>query len=45
VIAASYEDYGLTPLEGAAFKAAGGAALGRLPDTVVESATGVFFAA
>lgn len=45
VIAASYEDYGLTPLEGAAFgKPAAVLRWGGFQDTVVEGATGVFFA-
>lgn len=44
VVAASYEDYGLTPLEGAAF---GSPAVvlraGGFLETVVEGTTGVFF--
>ena len=45
MIAASYEDYGLTPLEGAAFgKPAAVLRWGGFQDTVVEGATGVFFA-
>ena len=44
VIAASYEDYGLTPLEGAAFgKPAAVLRWGGFLDTVVEGVTGVFF--
>lgn len=44
VVAASYEDYGLTPLEGAAFgKPAAVLRWGGFLDTVVEAVTGVFF--
>lgn len=44
VVAASYEDYGLTPLEGAAFgKPAVVLRWGGFLDTVVEGRTGVFF--
>jgi glycosyltransferase involved in cell wall biosynthesis len=44
VVAASYEDYGLTPLEGAAFgKPAAVLRWGGFLDTVVEGVTGVFF--
>jgi len=46
VAAAAYEDYGLTPLEGAAFgKPAAVLRWGGYLDTVVEGETGVFFAA
>lgn len=45
VVAASYEDFGLTPLEGAAFaKPAAVLAWGGFLDTVVEGETGLFFA-
>jgi glycosyltransferase involved in cell wall biosynthesis len=44
VVAASYEDYGLTPLEAAAFgKPAAVLRWGGFRDTVVEGKTGVFF--
>ncbi len=44
VVAASHEDYGLTPLEGAAFgKPAAVLRWGGYLDTVVEDATGLFF--
>ena len=44
LVAASYEDYGLTPLEAAAFgKPAVVLRAGGFLDTVVEGATGVFF--
>lgn len=44
VVAASHEDYGLTPLEGAAFgKPAAVLRGGGFLDTVVEGSTGVFF--
>ncbi len=44
VVAASYEDYGLTPLEGAAFgKPAAVLRWGGFEDTVVQDKTGVFF--
>lgn len=44
VVAASHEDYGLTPLEGVAFgKPAAVLRWGGFLDTVVEGATGVFF--
>lgn len=44
VIAASYEDYGLTPLEGASFgKPAVVLRWGGFLDTVAEGETGVFF--
>jgi glycosyltransferase involved in cell wall biosynthesis len=44
VLAASYEDYGLTPLEAAAFgKPAAVLRWGGFRDTVVEGKTGVFF--
>jgi glycosyltransferase involved in cell wall biosynthesis len=44
VIAAAYEDYGLTPLEAAAFgKPAAVLRWGGFLDTVVEGETGVFF--
>ncbi|GAC1365171.1 MAG: glycosyltransferase family 4 protein [Actinomycetota bacterium] len=44
VIAASYEDYGLTPLEGAAFgKPSAVLRWGGFLDTVVEDHTGIFF--
>jgi glycosyltransferase involved in cell wall biosynthesis len=44
VIAASYEDYGLTPLESAAFgKPSIALRAGGFLDTVVEGVTGVFF--
>ncbi len=44
VVAASYEDYGLTPLEAAAFgKPAAVLRWGGFRDTVVEGETGVFF--
>ncbi len=44
IVAASYEDYGLTPIEGAAFgKPAVVLRWGGFLDTVVEGHTGVFF--
>ncbi|MDQ6946429.1 MAG: glycosyltransferase [Actinomycetota bacterium] len=44
VVAASYEDYGLTPLEGAAFgKPAVVLRKGGFLETVVERRTGIFF--
>ncbi|MGZ4410070.1 MAG: glycosyltransferase [Gaiellaceae bacterium] len=44
VVAASYEDYGLTPLEGAAFgKPSAVLRWGGFEDTVEEDKTGVFF--
>jgi glycosyltransferase involved in cell wall biosynthesis len=44
IVAASYEDYGLTPLEGAAFgKPAAVLRWGGFVDTVLEGTTGVFF--
>lgn len=44
VVAASYEDYGLTPLEGAAFgKPAAVLRWGGFVDTVIGGKTGVFF--
>jgi glycosyltransferase involved in cell wall biosynthesis len=44
VVAASYEDYGLTPLEAAAFgKPAAVLRWGGFTDTVVEGGTGLFF--
>lgn len=44
VVAAAYEDYGLTPLEAAAFeKPVAVLRAGGYLDTVVESVTGVFF--
>jgi glycosyltransferase involved in cell wall biosynthesis len=44
VVAASYEDFGLTPLEGASFgKPAAVLRFGGFLDTVVEDETGVFF--
>jgi glycosyltransferase involved in cell wall biosynthesis len=44
VVAASYEDYGLTPLEGAAFgKPAAVLAWGGFLETVAKDETGVFF--
>lgn len=44
VVAASYEDYGLTPLEGAGFgKPSVVLRKGGFLETVVEDATGVFF--
>jgi glycosyltransferase involved in cell wall biosynthesis len=44
VVAASFEDFGLTPLEGAAFgKPAVALRWGGFLDTVVEGTTGVFF--
>jgi len=44
VVAASYEDYGLTPLEGAAFgKPAAVLRWGGFEDTVAEHKTGIFF--
>jgi glycosyltransferase involved in cell wall biosynthesis len=44
VVAASYEDYGLTPLEGATFgKPAAVLRWGGFQDTVEENETGVFF--
>jgi glycosyltransferase involved in cell wall biosynthesis len=44
VVAASYEDYGLTPLEGAAFgKPAVVLRKGGFLETVVDGRTGVFF--
>jgi glycosyltransferase involved in cell wall biosynthesis len=44
VVAASYEDYGLTPLEGAAFgKPSAVLRWGGFEDTVVEDETGIFF--
>jgi glycosyltransferase involved in cell wall biosynthesis len=44
VVAASYEDYGLTPLEAAAFgKPAVVLRAGGFLDTVIEGVTGVFF--
>lgn len=44
VLAASYEDYGLTPLEAASFgKPVAVLRWGGFLDTVVEGATGVFF--
>jgi glycosyltransferase involved in cell wall biosynthesis len=44
VVAASYEDYGLTPLEAAAFgKPAAVLRWGGFRDTVIEGETGVFF--
>lgn len=44
VVAASYEDFGLTPLEGAGFgKPAAVLRFGGFLDTVVEGETGVFF--
>jgi glycosyltransferase involved in cell wall biosynthesis len=43
-VAASYEDYGLTPLEAAAFgKPTAALRWGGYLDTVVEGQTGVFF--
>lgn len=44
VVAASYEDYGLTPLEAAAFgKPAAVLRWGGFAETVVEGETGIFF--
>lgn len=44
VVAASYEDYGLTPLEGATFgKPAVVLRMGGFLDTVVDEGTGIFF--
>lgn len=44
VVAASYEDFGLTPLEGASFgKPAAVLRFGGFLDTVVEGETGTFF--
>jgi glycosyltransferase involved in cell wall biosynthesis len=44
VVAASYEDYGLTPLEGATFgKPAAVLRWGGFQDTVEENETGIFF--
>jgi glycosyltransferase involved in cell wall biosynthesis len=44
VVAASYEDYGLTPLEGAAFgKPSAVLRWGGFEDTVQEGVTGIFF--
>jgi glycosyltransferase involved in cell wall biosynthesis len=44
VVAASYEDYGLTPLEGAAFgKPSAVLRWGGFEDTVEEHKTGIFF--
>jgi glycosyltransferase involved in cell wall biosynthesis len=44
VVAASYEDFGLTPLEAAAFgKPSAALRWGGFMDTVVEGKTGVFF--
>lgn len=44
VVAASYEDYGLTPLEGATFgKPAAVLRWGGFQDTVDENKTGIFF--
>ncbi len=44
VVAASYEDYGLTPLEGAVFgKPAAVLRWGGFHDTVEENRTGIFF--
>lgn len=44
VIAASYEDYGLTPLEGAAFgRPSAVLRWGGFLDTVIDEETGVFF--
>lgn len=44
VIAASYEDYGLTPLEGAIFgKPAAALRWGGFLDTIVEGTTGIYF--
>lgn len=44
LVAASYEDYGLTPLEAAAFgKPSAVLRFGGFVDTVVESETGVYF--
>lgn len=44
IVAASYEDYGLTPVEGASFgKPAAALRWGGFLDTVVEGVTGVFF--
>lgn len=44
VVAASYEDYGLTPLEGATFgKPAAVLRWGGFVDTVAEGETGIFF--
>jgi glycosyltransferase involved in cell wall biosynthesis len=44
VVAASYEDYGLTPLEGATFgKPAAVLRWGGFQDTVEEDKTGIFF--
>jgi glycosyltransferase involved in cell wall biosynthesis len=45
IISASYEDYGLTPLEAAAFgKPCAALRWGGFLDTVIEDQTGVFFA-
>lgn len=45
LVAASYEDYGLTPLEAAAFgRPTAALRAGGYLDTVVEGVTGVFFA-
>jgi glycosyltransferase involved in cell wall biosynthesis len=44
IIAASYEDFGLTPIEGAAFgKPSAVLRWGGFLDTVIEGTTGVFF--
>ena len=44
LVAASYEDFGLTPLEAAAFgKPTAALRFGGFLDTVVEGETGVFF--
>ncbi|MEX2586899.1 MAG: glycosyltransferase [Actinomycetota bacterium] len=44
VLAASYEDFGLTPVEGAAFgKPAAALRWGGFLDTIVEGTSGVFF--
>lgn len=44
IVAASYEDYGLTPLEGLTFaKPAGVLRAGGFLDTVIQDETGVFF--
>lgn len=44
IVSASYEDYGLTPLEAAAFgKPAAVLRFGGFLDTVVEGKTGIFF--
>jgi glycosyltransferase involved in cell wall biosynthesis len=44
LVAASYEDFGLTPVEAASFgKPAAALRWGGFLDTVVEGSTGVFF--